>query len=86
MESFEVNVNNVSFRIISNCGEYPSFSVFNHATCHVIMKNDYGEWVAIQHRFGADNLPLFDIGEAIENYYAAMNLTRSANSCWQGKA
>lgn len=69
MESFEIIINNENFKIIRNKPEGKTFSVFNYATCHIIKKNDLGEWKTVEHRFGADNLPLNDIGDAIDRHY-----------------
>ncbi|MBB3059010.1 hypothetical protein [Mucilaginibacter gotjawali] len=68
METFEVNIQNESFKVSKNTPGN-SFSVFNHATFHVIKKNDFGVWRAIQHRFGKENIPIDEIGDAIDSYY-----------------
>ena len=70
MESFEAIVKEETYKIICNIPYNQTFSVFNYATCHVIKKSDSGIWKAIEHRFGRDNLPLNEIGEAIERYYS----------------
>jgi len=69
MESFEVIIKNETYRIIRDSPGNCIFSVFNYATCHIIQRNDFGIWKKVEHRFGADNLPIDDIGEAIENHY-----------------
>ena len=50
------------------------FSVFNHATCYIIKKLNNGGWRAIEHRFGADGLPVKEIGEAIDNFYQSWQI------------
>jgi hypothetical protein len=69
MESFEVIVNAETYRIICNNPDNCTFSVFNYATCHVIKRNEAGIWNAVEHRFGTDNLPLKEIGKAIDKYH-----------------
>ena len=69
MDSFEVLVNDQNYRIVRNTTRDCIFNVFNHAMCHVIKKKENGILVAIQHRFGAEHLPLVEIGYAIDNYY-----------------
>jgi len=69
MDSFEVIIKEQKFRAIHNKTDNFTFSVFNHSTCHVIKKNNFGIWKGVEHRFGADNLPLDEIGEAIEKHY-----------------
>ena len=66
MESFELTVERETFKIIRNSSDSNTFNVFNHATCHVIQRNEAGKWKAIEHRFGADNPPLVEIIKAIE--------------------
>ena len=68
METFEVNIQNESFKVSKNAPGN-SFSVFNHATFHVIKKNDFGVWRTIEHRFGKENIPTDAIGDAIDSYY-----------------
>lgn len=77
MESFEIIIKEETFRIIRNIPDKYTFSVFNHATCHIIKKNDFGIWKAVEHRFGADSLPLDEIGEAIEKYYKQRHFKES---------
>jgi hypothetical protein len=68
MEIFEINLQSESFKVSKNdAGK--SFSVFNHSTFHVIKKNDFGNWYAIEHRFGRENIPVDEIGDAIDNYF-----------------
>jgi hypothetical protein len=69
METFEVTVKKESYRVSRNQSHDYSFSVFNHATCHVMKKNEYGLWVRVEHRFGKESLPLNEIGEAIDQHY-----------------
>lgn len=69
METFEVNIQNEPFKVSKN-DTGNSFSVFNHATFHVIKKNDFGVWRSIEHRFGKENIPADAIGDAIDSYYS----------------
>jgi hypothetical protein len=74
MEAFEVVIKQETYRVIRNSGDNYTFSVFNYATCHVIGKNDFGVWKTVEHRFGAENLPLDEIGDAIEMHYKEYSL------------
>jgi hypothetical protein len=69
MEAFEVVIKEETYRVIRNSADNYTFSVFNYATCHIIRKNDFGIWKAVEHRFGAESLPLDEIGDAIEMHY-----------------
>lgn len=69
MQSFEVTINAETYRIVPGTPDSRSFSLFNHSTCHVIKKNEAGIWYDIQHRFGKDEIPLQEIGAAIDRYY-----------------
>jgi hypothetical protein len=69
MESIEILIKDETFRIIRNSDDNNTFSVFNYATCHIIKKNDFGIWKAVEHRFGTDTLPLDEIGDAIDKHY-----------------
>jgi hypothetical protein len=73
MEAIELEIKGESYRIIRNSQDSYAFSVFNYATCHIIKKNDFGIWKAIEHRFGTDNLPIDEIGEAIDKHYTQFN-------------
>jgi hypothetical protein len=69
MEAFEVVIKDETYRVIRNGEDNYTFSVFNYATCHIIRKNDFGIWKAVEHRFGTENLPIDEIGDAIEMHY-----------------
>lgn len=69
MDSFEIIIKEETFRIIRSGPENDIFSVFNHATCHIIKKNSFGIWKSVEHRFGTDSLPIDEVGEAIEKHY-----------------
>ena len=66
MESFELNINSECFKIRRDKFLNNKFNVFNHTTFHVIRKNEFGQWQSIEHRFGKDNLPISQIGYAID--------------------
>jgi hypothetical protein len=66
MESFEVIVKGEYYKIVRFTAFEQVFSVINYATCHIIRKNENGEWVTIEHRFGKENPPLREIGRAID--------------------
>jgi hypothetical protein len=70
METFDILIKAETFRITQNSQDSDAFSVFNHATFHIIKKNDCGIWENIEHRFGKDALPINEIGEAIDNHYS----------------
>jgi len=72
MDSFEVIIKEETYKIIRTTTDDYTFSVFNYATCHIIRKNDFGIWKEVEHRFGADSLPLEDIGDAIEKHYSQL--------------
>ena len=69
------------FRVTRSLPGIYHFSVFNHTTCHTIKKTESGVWVAVEHRFGRDNLPLVEIGNAIDAHYHEMTW-----GSWLGKA
>jgi hypothetical protein len=69
MEAFEVIIKEETYRVIRNGEDNYTFSVFNYATCHIIRKNDFGIWKVVEHRFGAEGLPIDEIGDAIEMHY-----------------
>ena len=66
MESFEIKIKDQSYKIIRLTPDDYTFSVFNYTTCHIIKKNDSGQWEGIKHRFGLEFLPLTEIGNAID--------------------
>lgn len=68
MESFEVTVRQESYKIIHDSSNSKLFSVFNHATFHIIEKSNSGKWTTVKHRFGKEMLPVSEIGAAIEMY------------------
>ncbi|MDB5006408.1 MAG: hypothetical protein JWP45_801 [Mucilaginibacter sp.] len=85
MEIFEVKIKEDTFKISRDNPECYKFSVFNHATFHVIQKNDFGIWKDVGHRYGSEHIPIDEIGEAIENHYRlyaikAAGASRVANS------
>ncbi|MDR3694440.1 hypothetical protein [Mucilaginibacter sp.] len=82
METFEVNTQNESFKVSRN-NPGNSFSVFNYATFHVIKKNDFGVWREVEHRFGKENIPIDEIGDAIDRYY---DMIAARSSGYSGKA
>ncbi|CAN5128444.1 hypothetical protein BH09BAC6_BH09BAC6_10950 [soil metagenome] len=69
METFEIIINQESFKISRKNTDNQVFNIFNHTTCHIIKKNRSGKWEKVVHRFGSDILPLKEIGEAIDRYY-----------------
>ena len=71
MESFEILIKGETYKITRNDPDN-TFNVFNHTTFHVIKQNDFGIWKKIEHRFGADGLPIDEVGEAIEKHYSVM--------------
>jgi hypothetical protein len=74
MDTFEVIIKEESYRIIRNGTDNYTYNVFNYATCYIIKKNDFGIWKEVEHRFGADGLPIDEIGEAIEKHYQLMEI------------
>jgi hypothetical protein len=70
MESFEIIIKEETYTIARDSSDKCSFIVFNHATCHILKKNENGFWEAVQHRFGAEHLPLNEIGHAIDSHYS----------------
>ena len=70
MKSFEVIVNAERFVLKPSDTEQFTYSLFNHATCHIIKKNSFGIWQSIEHRFGTDKIPLEEIGIAIDKFYS----------------
>jgi len=77
MDSFEVTVNEETFKVVRNNPDNFTFGVFNYSTFHIIKKNYWGNWEILEHRFGATSIPLNDIGRAIDEYYnpTSKNLT-----------
>jgi hypothetical protein len=71
METFEIQIKGETFKVTFDSPKSSMFNVFNHSTFHTLKRNDYGEWEIIEHRFGKDNLPLDQIGEAIDRYYTS---------------
>ncbi|WP_428328945.1 hypothetical protein [Mucilaginibacter sp.] len=71
MKTIEIKIKNETFKVIPTEGDGFIFSVFNHTTFHIIKKNDFGIWTTVEHRFGAETLPIDEIGEAIDNYYTS---------------
>lgn len=69
MEAFEVTVKKQSYKIIRDSYNDGTFNVFNHNTCHIIRKNNWEVWECVEHRFGAGDLPVSEIGDAIDNHY-----------------
>jgi|GEM_PF-2680148 len=72
MEYFEIEIGAETYKIIPNNVYNNSFSVFNHATCHTIEKNSFGVWRDVHHRFGAENIPINELGEAIDIHYSTL--------------
>ena len=75
MESFEITINEEPFRIIRSGMDNTIFSVFNHAACHIIKKNENDTWSRVEHRFGVEIIPLKEIGKAIDHYYKSWQLS-----------
>ena len=69
MESFEIIVKKQSYKIIRDNSQENTFNVFNHSTRHVVKRNNFGIWESVEHRFGAESLPIDEIGDAIDDYY-----------------
>ena len=69
MEAFEVTVKKQSYRIIRDSYNDGTFNVFNHNTCHIIRKNSWEVWERVEHRFGTEDLPVSEIGDAIDKHY-----------------
>ena len=74
MESFEITVNEQSYKVSRNTIDDAFFNVFNHATYHIIQKNENGDWVALEHRFGTEKFPLRQAGQAIDSYYSSWQI------------
>jgi hypothetical protein len=72
MEYFEIKIKDESYKVIPNDPYNCSFSVFNYATCHVIERNNSGLWKDVEHRFGVEDIPLNELGEAIDMHYNAL--------------
>jgi hypothetical protein len=70
MEYFEINIKDETYKIIPNNPYNYSFSVFNYATCHTIERNSSGMWKDVEHRFGMEDIPLNELGEAIDKHYS----------------
>lgn len=66
MRAIEIIVKDQTFRIIRNSADSSTFSVFNYTTCHIITKNNLGIWKRVQHLFGAEIIPLDEIGDIID--------------------
>ena len=69
MESFEIIIDKEKFKVIRHSPSQYNFSVFNYATFHTVKKNETGQWVSFEHRFGDENIPLLEIGNAIDKHY-----------------
>ncbi|MDF2432132.1 MAG: hypothetical protein JWP44_1763 [Mucilaginibacter sp.] len=85
MDIFEVKIKEETFKISRNNPENYAFSVFNHATFHIIQKNNFGIWKDVGHRYGSEHIPVDEIGEAIDNHFKhyaikAAGFSRAANS------
>jgi hypothetical protein len=71
MDSFEIIVKKETYKIIrSSLDDNDVFIVFNYAMCHVIKQNADGKWEAVEHRFGKDQLPVKEIGKAIDIHFS----------------
>jgi len=70
MQSFEVIVNRETYKIIqNNPDDSDTFSVINYTMCHIVKRNISGKWEPVEHRFGTEDLPLQEIGDAIDRYF-----------------
>jgi hypothetical protein len=69
MESFEIIGNQEKYKIVRFTAFETVFSVFNYSTCHIIKKNETGKWIAIEHRFGREHIPLNEIGQVIDSRF-----------------
>ncbi|HEY9197232.1 MAG TPA: hypothetical protein VIM77_13240 [Mucilaginibacter sp.] len=70
MGSFELQVEQKTYKVIPSASGGVAFNVFNHATFHVIAKTRAGCWEVIEHRFGDSPIPLQLIGRGIDEYLA----------------
>jgi hypothetical protein len=70
MESIEIIVKSQTYKVIRNPDNAEFFNVFNYATYFIIKKNSFGIWEKVEHRFGADDLPIDEIGDAIDKHYS----------------
>lgn len=69
MKAIDIIIKDQAYRIIRNNADNCYFSVFNHTTCHIIAKNDFGIWKRVQHIFGVEIIPIEEIGGVIDSEY-----------------
>ena len=74
METFDINIAGETYKVTRTSPDN-TYSVFNHATFHTIHKNDFGLWRSIEHRFGKEDIPIYEIGDAIEQHHATWQIT-----------
>ncbi|WP_184548746.1 hypothetical protein [Mucilaginibacter sp. FT3.2] len=70
MESFELEVNQKTYKIIRSTSGDITFSVFNYSSFHTISKSNPDYWEVIEHRFGNHLIPLQELGKAIDDHLA----------------
>lgn len=68
MESFELAVNQKTYKIIRATTGKATYNVFNHSSFHIITKTSFRGWEVIEHRFGDHQIPLQQIGKGIEDH------------------
>lgn len=68
MKSFELQVNQKTYKIIKLLTAKATYSVFNYSSFYTIAKIDTDRWEVVEHRFGDQEIPLQQIGQGIDNY------------------
>jgi hypothetical protein len=68
MESFELKIEEKTYKVVKLVAQKFTFSVFNYSSFHTIAKIQSGRWAVIEHRFGNHQIPLQQIGKSIEAY------------------
>ena len=68
MVTFEIKIAADTYRIMPFKNDRNCYNVFNYATFHVIKRTGPGKWQTIEHRFGREDIPLNEIGDAIDRH------------------
>lgn len=78
MKAIELVIKDETYRVVRNTADNYTFSVFNHATCHIIARNNFGLWEEVRHLFGAEVIPVEEIGHIIDQRYTPWPTLRNS--------
>lgn len=68
METFELQVEQKTYKVIRAKSGSVAFNVFNYSSFHTIAKTRSDRWEVVEHRFGNHIIPLQKLGQGIDDF------------------